>query len=91
MSDELFSEPEDSSEEWVDVRMTDPEAGEWDVDMVVLDGSVEYVDLRIQPELLGDFVECLADDLSDDQVERLVANLADRTEGSVDIPDEATE
>jgi hypothetical protein len=91
MSDELFTEPEDSSEEWVDVRMTDPEAGEWDVDMVVIDGSVEYVDLRIKPELLGDFIECLADDIGDERVEALLSNLADRTDASVDIPDEAAE
>ena len=25
-------------DEWVDIRMTDPEASEWEVDTVVLDG-----------------------------------------------------
>lgn len=88
MSDELFTEPEDSSEEWVDVRMTDPEAGEWDVDIVVIDGSVEYVDLRIQPELLGDFIECLADDVGEERVETLLSTLADRTDATLDIPGE---
>ncbi|MFC7154290.1 hypothetical protein ACFQPA_02315 [Halomarina halobia] len=50
------------ADDWVDVRMTDPEAGEWDVDVVVLDGAVTYVDLRIRPSLLGSFVRCLLED-----------------------------
>jgi len=80
MTDELFTDPEEGHEEWVDVRMTDPDAGEWDVDMVVVGGKVEYVDLRIRPELLGDFVECLADDVGDDRAERLASRLANGTD-----------
>lgn len=33
MTDEIFTEPEDTADEWVDIRMTDPEEGEWDVDL----------------------------------------------------------
>ena len=43
MSEEIFTEPEETTENWVDVRMTDPEEGEWDVDFVVVDGQVNYV------------------------------------------------
>jgi hypothetical protein len=87
MTDELFTDPGEGHDEWVDVRMTDPDAGEWDVDMVVVGGTVEYVDLRIRPELLGDFVECLADDVDDDRVETLASRLADGTGDATDRDD----
>ena len=76
MSKEVFTEPDDTAENWVDVRMTDPEEGEWDVDLVVVDGQVNYVDLRIRPELLRGFVECLIDDIGDDQAAAILSELA---------------
>lgn len=44
MTDDVFTEPDDTTDGWVDVRMTDPDAGEWDIDVVVADGRVEFVD-----------------------------------------------
>jgi hypothetical protein len=58
--------------------MTDPQEEEWDIDLVVADGQVEYVDLRIRPELLTGFVECLVDDLDDEGATRVLTRLADR-------------
>ena len=84
MSEELFTDPEDSSEDWVDVRMTDPDAGEWDVDMVVVEGKVEYDDLRILPELLTDYVYCLAEDVGEERVETLLSKLQARTTSDED-------
>ena len=78
MSDEAFVDPETTREEWAGVRMTDPEEEEWDVDVVVVGGTVEYVDLRVRPELLADFVDCIADDLDDEGVEGLLSTLAAR-------------
>lgn len=78
MTEEVFTEPADESENWVDVRMTNPEAGEWDVDLVVVDGRVSYVDLRIRPELLAGFVECLIDDAETDYAEGILTELAER-------------
>jgi hypothetical protein len=72
-----FTEPDDSSEEWADVRMSDPEEGEWDIDAVVMDGRVEYVDLRIRPELLGSFVECLLADVGERRAAALLSELTD--------------
>jgi len=80
MNDDLFTEPDESSEEWVDVRMTDPDAGEWDVDLVVVEGGVEYVDLRIHPELLCEFVGCLVADGDDEQIDALLSNLQARVD-----------
>jgi hypothetical protein len=68
----------DSATDWVDVRMTDPEEEEWDIDLVVADGQVEYVDLRIRPTLLTGFVECLVDDLDDEGAARVLRRLAER-------------
>lgn len=76
MTDEIFTEPEETAEEWVDVRMTNPEEGEWDVDFVVADGQVNYVDLRIRPELLAGFVDCLIDDIEDDRARRILTEMA---------------
>lgn len=76
MADEIFTEPEESAGNWVDVRMTDPEEGEWDVDLVVVDGQVNYVDLRIRPELLRGFVGCLVDDVGDEQAATMLRELA---------------
>lgn len=77
MSEKTFTEPEETADEWVDVRMTNPEEGEWDVDLVVVDGQVNYVDLRIRPELLRGFVECLIDDVGDERAGSILSELAD--------------
>ena len=63
-------------DEWVDIRMTDPEAGEWEVDTVVMDGRVQYVDLRIRPELLASFVDCLVDDVDDERAREVLETVA---------------
>jgi len=68
------------ADEWVDIRMTDPEAGEWEVDTVVLDGRVQYVDLRIRPSLLASFVECLIDDVDADRAQEVLETVARRQE-----------
>ena len=78
MADEIFTDPEDSSENWVDVRMTDPEEGEWDIDVIVAGGKVEYVDLRVRPELLTEFMECLIDDVGADRANKIVKNVIER-------------
>lgn len=78
MANKIFTDPEDTAEEWADIRMTNPEEGEWDVDLVVVDGQVNYVDLRVRPELLTGFVECLIDDISDDQASTLLTEIAER-------------
>ena len=80
MSKEVFTEPDDTAENWVDVRMTDPEEGEWDVDFVVVDGQVNYVDLRIRPELLRGFVDCLIDDVGDEHASNILAELAEEND-----------
>lgn len=77
MTDEVFTDA-GADEEWVDVRMTDPDEGEWDVDVVVAGGQVKYVDLRVKPELLASFVECLVDDLGSRRAERILSAVADR-------------
>ena len=78
MADEIFTDPEETREAWADVRMTDPEEGEWDVDAVVLGGHVQYVDLRIRPELLTSFVRCLIDDVDEDRATAILQSVADR-------------
>lgn len=80
MTEEIFTDPDDDYDDWVDVRMTDPDKGEWDVDVVVVGNQVEYVDLRIRPELLTDFFTCLVDDLGTEQAKTLLTRLADRTD-----------
>jgi hypothetical protein len=78
MTDETFTEPADTTDEWVDVRMTDPDEGEWDIDLVVVDGRVSYVDLRIRPELLAAFVDCLIDDVGTDRARGVLREVAER-------------
>lgn len=89
MTDEIFTEPEDAHEEWVDVRMTDPDEGDWDIDVVVVDGQVEYADLRIRPELLGDFMGCFIDDVGDERAAAILRQMAERK--GLDIRDAADE
>lgn len=78
MADEIFTEPENGADQWADVRMTDPEKGEWDIDAVVVGGRVAYVDLRVQPERLSAFVECLLDDVSAERARAILADVAGR-------------
>jgi hypothetical protein len=73
---DVFTETDGTAEEWVDVRMTNPEAGEWDVDVVIVDGQVQYVDLRVRPELLASFVDCLVEDVPEARAERVFERLA---------------
>ncbi|WP_254841296.1 hypothetical protein [Natronomonas marina] len=84
MADEIFTEPEESTEEWVDVRMTNPEAGEWDVDCVVVDGRVSYLDLRIRPELLAGFLDCLIDDVGEGRGRAVLAEVLERNDIDLD-------
>lgn len=85
MPNEIFTDPESPADEWADIRMTDPEAAEWDVDFVVAGGEVGYVDLRIRPELLASFIGCLLDDVDDDRAGAILADVADRTD--IDLRD----
>ena len=78
MGEEVFGEPEDPADGWVDVRMTNPEEGEWDVDFVVIDGQVHYLDLRIRPDLIDGFVDCLVDDLGKEGASAMLSALAQR-------------
>ncbi len=74
----MFTEPDEPADEWVDVRMTDPDEGEWDIDVVVADGRVEFVDLRVRPALLEGFIECLVDDVADERARAILAETASR-------------
>ncbi|MFC7026763.1 hypothetical protein ACFQJ5_02830 [Halomicroarcula sp. GCM10025324] len=76
MDEDVFTTPDDTADEWVDVRMTDPDAGEWDIDLVVADGTVEFVDLRIKPSLLAGFIDCLVDDVADERARAILAKAA---------------
>jgi hypothetical protein len=76
--DDVFTETDDPAESWVDVRMTDPDEGEWDVDVVIAEKQVEYVDLRIRPALLEGFLDCLFDDLADERAQSLLAATLER-------------
>lgn len=78
MGDDVFTEPDEPTDEWVDVRMTDPDEGEWDIDVVVADGRVEFVDLRVRPALLEGFIECLVDDVADERAKAILAETASR-------------
>jgi hypothetical protein len=75
---------DDTTDEWVDVGMSDPDEGEWGVDVVVVGGRVEYLDLRIRPELLASFSECLVDDVGDERAEEVLAEVADRQDVDLD-------
>jgi len=83
-----------TADEWVDIRMTDPEEGEWELDAVVVDGRMEHVDLRVREDLVASFVACLAADLSATQraalLDRLAEDGADADESAADTagPDE---
>ena len=80
MIDDVFTETDDATDGWVDVRMTDPDAGEWDIDVIVAGGRVEFVDLRIRPALLAGFFDCLLEDVSESRVREILAETA-RTQG----------
>lgn len=87
MADKTFTEPENTTDEWTDVRMTDPDLGEWDIDCIVTDGRVGYVDIRVKPESLPAFIHCLVDDVSDEQARTILADVADRR--GIDVPTRA--
>lgn len=78
MPNEIFTEPDTPADEWADIRMTNPEEGEWDVDFVVASGEVGYVDLRVRPDLLPSFISCLIDDVDDDRASAILSDVADR-------------
>ena len=78
MTDDVFTDTDESADDWVDVRMTDPAASEWDIDVVVAGGQVEFVDLRIRPELLAGFIDCLVDDVGGERAEEILAAAARR-------------
>ena len=78
MTDDVFTDPDDPIDEWVDVRMTDPDAGEWDIDVVVAGGRVEFVDLRIEPALLAGFMHCLVEDVAETRAREILAEVASK-------------
>lgn len=80
MADDIFTDPDETREQWADVRMTDPDEGEWDIDVVVAQGRVEYVDLRIKSELLTAFLDCLIEDVGHQRASRILASIAERNE-----------
>lgn len=88
MGNEKFTDPEDANEGWVDVRMTNPEEEEWDVDFVVMGGEVNYIDLRIRPELLDDFVNCLIEDMSEERASQLLEAIAEGNNVEFEIQSE---
>lgn len=87
MGDGVFTETDESADEWVDVRMTDPEEGEWDIDAVIAEGRVEFVDLRIRPALLEGFIECLIDDVADERAKDILSETANRQGFEFDLDD----
>jgi hypothetical protein len=84
---DAFTETDAETEKWVDVRMTDPDAGEWDIDVVVESGQVEFVDLRIDPTLLAGFIDCLIQDVAEDRAREIVAETAARHGLDLDAAD----
>ena len=54
----------------------------------MVDGRVEYVDLRVKPDHLAAFVRCLVDDVDGDRAGEVLADVADR-EG-IDLGDLTT-
>lgn len=74
----VFEEPDERADNWVDIRMTEPDKGEWDVDVIVVDGAVEYVDLRIKPELLASFIDCLVEDVPESRARDVLSAVAER-------------
>jgi hypothetical protein len=87
MSEKVFTGPDTTLKECIDVHLTDPDEGEWDIDVVVAHGKVEYVDLRIKPEFLSDFVDCLISDVGEQRASSILASIADRN-GLDLLPDE---
>jgi len=83
-----FEAPEEPSDGWADVRMTDPDVGEWEIDAVVMDGRVEYVDLRIEPERLTGFLTCLLGDVDDERADAILSRIRTRRGLDADSTDE---
>jgi len=88
MAEDVFTEPTETADAWADVRMTDPDASEWDVDVVVADGRVEFVDLRIRPAMLDGFLDCLLDDVSEQRAAEILDAVAEGRSASIDAEDE---
>lgn len=88
MPNEIFTDPESPSDEWADIRMTDPERKEWDVDFVVAGGRVGYVDLRVRPDHLAAFIGCLIDDVDNERAGAILADVAERNDVDLDTSDE---
>lgn len=78
MPNEIFTDPESATDTWASIRMTEPTEKEWDVDFVVAGGRVEYVDLRVRPELLTPFVARLLDDVDAETARTILSDVADR-------------
>jgi hypothetical protein len=74
---QAFEDTEAAAEEWVDVRMTEPHVGEWDIDVVVANGQVEYVDLRVHPDQISAFLACLVGDVPDQEARTLLTTVAE--------------
>lgn len=87
MVEDVFRDAEDSGDEWADVRMVDPTEGEWDIDLIVGGGQVEYVDLRIKAELLVEFIDCLVEDVGHEQAGRILSEVVKRSDVEIrDLP-----
>lgn len=85
MSENVFVNPDSQAEKWADIRMTDPEKDEWDVDVVIVNGQVEYVDVRVRPSLLGEFMECLLDDVDDERAATILENITPQQEPDPEV------
>lgn len=68
------------------MQTTDPGVGEWEIDavVVVVDRRVEYVDPRIEPELLAGFLACLLGDVDDDRAAAILSRVCERRGLDVD-------
>jgi hypothetical protein len=83
MSEATSAASDARTDDWADVELSDPTAGEWDLDTIVAGGDVEYVALRIRRDLVASFVDCLVEDLPASQAQSVVDSLA-ATYGSTD-------
>lgn len=83
MVEDIFKDGEDSGEEWADVRMVDPTEREWDIDLIVDGGHVEYVDLRIKAELLVEFIDCLIEDVGHERAGRILSEVVERSDADI--------
>ncbi|MFB6305346.1 MAG: hypothetical protein ABEH47_09275 [Haloferacaceae archaeon] len=89
MAPNAFTDADDAAEKWIDVRMTDPDEGEWNVDVVVAGNRVEYVDLRVRDDVVVGFVDCLLSDVGDERTAAVLRRLADRQGVALDFDADA--